>query len=95
LAALYGLPNGVVVGRLPVDPLAVQPLRRFASLAQQRAFKGPFVRVGDRSARMLWREADGVAAGSFVARDWRSALDDPKRFKLLPTARAWRLLGTP
>ncbi len=88
LGALYALPSGTVVGRLAVEASELEPLFEFAQVARSRAWQGPFVRVGDRSARFLWREPNGRTAGSFVVRQWRRVLDDPQRFELLPTPRA-------
>jgi hypothetical protein len=92
LAALYALPSGVVVGRLEVEAAALEAFYGLAPRALRRGLRGPYVRVGEAATRLLWRRADGAAAGSLVVHDWRAALEDSARFELHATARAQALL---
>jgi len=59
LRALYTVPSGVVVGRASLPATRTEPVDRMARIALRRDFTGPFVRVGDRAARLDWRDASG------------------------------------
>jgi len=58
LLALYALPSGVVVQRVPVQPYQTRWVDRMASIARERRFSGPFVRVGDVEGALIWRDPD-------------------------------------
>jgi Matrixin len=91
LAALYSVPSGSVVGRLQLGAARTGELDRLAALAQRGRFAGPYVRVGDESARIVWRGPDGAAFGFFLPRV-REVLREPERLELLPTAGTLALL---
>jgi hypothetical protein len=83
LRALYAVPQGAVVGRVP---LGAERAALFASLereARARGFRGPFVRVGDRSARFFWRNDQGREAGVVIPR-WPQVVRDPEGLRLVP-----------
>ncbi|MEE8580974.1 MAG: matrixin family metalloprotease [Myxococcota bacterium] len=89
--ALYALPPGVVVGRLPLPSAAARTLRHLHLEAQRNRWAGPFVRVGDQSARLFWRDSSG---GEVVLglRDWAGARRRPADLSWLPNRRARELL---
>jgi hypothetical protein len=77
LMALYALPSGVVLARHPVPGIRTAELDRLLD-----GRPGPWVRVGDRSARVFWRSAEGergVTLTSVVV-----ARAHPERLVLLP-----------
>jgi len=79
LRALYALPSGLVLARRPVSSARTAPLdARLAGAA------GPLVRVGDRSARIFWREARGERGVTLVS--VATARAHPERLVLLPDA---------
>ncbi len=59
LAALYALPSGSVLARVPVDAWRTNLVDRMAVTASRAGLAGPFVRVGDAAARVWWREETG------------------------------------
>ena len=93
LVALYSVPSGSVVGRLALPEARLSSFVELRARAHARGLLGPYVRVGDESARLLWRRSKGEAAGSLIVRSWRRVLDDPSRFELTPTPRARVLLA--
>lgn len=87
LAALYALPSGVVVGRVELAAEQRSVLSRLSSFAGNAGWKGPWSRVGDESARLLWREAGGASAALELA-DWPARLRTGEAGVLEPNARA-------
>jgi hypothetical protein len=70
LRALYALPSGVVVGRIPLSPDSARLLGRFDTNARKVDLDGPFSRVGDTRTRYFYRGDQG-AAYALTARPWR------------------------
>jgi hypothetical protein len=91
LVALYRLPSGVRVGRLPLTRAQRDPLHAVSAIASRVGLRGPYARVGDESARLLWRDDDG-ASYAIVLLDWAAALHDPKRLEPRLDRRARLLL---
>jgi hypothetical protein len=91
LAALYALPAGVVVGHLSAPGVLLGQLERLAGVARSEGWTGPFVRVGDQSARLFWRGPPGPRqedeSAMLVVRDWTALLSKPARFEEL--AEVW------
>ena len=94
LAALYAVPSGTSVGRLEISEDRHDELVRLSALASAAGWRGPYVRVGDRSARLFWREPDGGQARLTVD-DWAQALHTADALRLQPNARVHRLLQPP
>ncbi|MGH0034749.1 MAG: hypothetical protein ACQGVK_06945 [Myxococcota bacterium] len=90
LQALYAVPSGVGVGRLPLSGELATLLRVLGREAERRGFRGPLVRVGDRSARLFWTDADDHEVGVVVPR-WSQVVADPEALRLIPdrAARRW------
>ncbi len=63
LVALYGLPSGIQVGHLALDPSQQRELQAFNREAQAQGLDGPFSRVGDVRARLFYRDQRGAARG--------------------------------
>ena len=61
LSALYALPEGAVLARAEIARVRTAELDRLAMLARETGWDGPFLRVGDRSARIFWT-VDGAPA---------------------------------
>jgi hypothetical protein len=91
LAALYALPTGVVVGHIGLPVGQDEPVRLAAELARREGLRGPFVRVGDRSARIFWRDAKGVPI-SFTLEGWARSRAAPDSWVFQPNAPARLLL---
>jgi hypothetical protein len=93
LAALYALPSGTVVGRaaLRFDPS--ERIERVSAAAARAGLAGPFARVGDRAAMLVWRGA-GESEPGLVAAPWPDLLAEPERLVLLPNAAALRLMDS-
>jgi hypothetical protein len=91
LRALYAVPSGSVLGRTRVGVERTVSVDRMGPLARSRGLAGPYAQVGDRVARILWRDAHGVA---FAVRLWdpRQALRHPASLALFPEPRAADLL---
>ena len=92
VAALYAVPSGTVVGVLDVEPEKTAILRRLAGVADRAGWRGPYVRVGDRAAEILWHDRGGAEVALEIA-DWAASLGRASRFRLVANARAARLLG--
>ena len=91
LAALYALPSGMVLARHSVSRYRTQLPIQLATRAEAEGFAGPFLRVGDRAARIFYRDDEGAEYGVQLA-NLREALRDPSRAVFLPEAEAKRLL---
>jgi len=85
LAALYARPAGHVLARAPVDPRRTRELDRMARLAVANGLDGPYLRSGDVSGRIFWRDAAGREWGFHVA-ELGALARDPTRLLLLPEA---------
>jgi hypothetical protein len=91
LEALYALPSGVRVGAFGVGKRPVDLLRRLRVAATGAGMDGPYSRVGDETARILWRGSAGTSA-ALVVTSWKQALKDPTAFELHANANARRLI---
>jgi len=83
LRALYARPSGSVLRRVPVPAERTRDVTTLAGLAARAGLEGPFLRSGDRAARIFWSEVDGREYGVQVfaiARVWK----DPKWFQAVP-----------
>lgn len=83
LRALYALPSGLVLERVAVPAARTAALD--ARLAAPPPGAGPFVRVGDRSGRIFWRDGEGRERGVTLA-SVATARAHPERLVLLPDA---------
>jgi hypothetical protein len=81
LRALYALPSGLVLARHPVAAARTAALDE--RLAAQDGTQGPWVRVGDRSARVFWRDAGGQERGVTLP-SLVTVRAHPERLVLLP-----------
>ncbi len=59
LRALYSVSSGAVVRRVTVSPGQTASVDRMARAARRLALSGPILRVGDRAARLDWRDSGG------------------------------------
>ncbi|MEN8182418.1 MAG: hypothetical protein ABFS46_07765 [Myxococcota bacterium] len=91
LAGLYTLPSGTVLGRAAVSPARTQLVDRLARLAAEGEVGGPFIRVGDASARIFWTDARGRDYGLQI-RQLKELLREPAELVILPEARTRRAL---
>jgi hypothetical protein len=94
LRALYALPTGVVVGRYAVSEEQTSPVDRLLAIGRLGAWRGPFVRVGDRAGRLTWRDGRG---DSYVLRIPKigEALRDPSQLRVVPVGAAAGLVSSP
>jgi hypothetical protein len=91
LAALYALPSGIVVGRIALAEDQRRVGTRLANMAAEAGWRGPWSRVGDDSARLLWREGDGIAAALDLAQ-WPARLRAGQAGAFEPNRRARSML---
>jgi hypothetical protein len=94
LAALYARPSGEVLARQPVEAWRTEQLDRLAKLAAAHGLDGPYLRAGDVSGRIFWRDAAGREWGFFVP-DLAALSRDPGRLLLLPEAATRNALPVP
>jgi hypothetical protein len=91
LAALYSLPSGTIVGHRRVDATRLAIFWRIRRLAWQTGWQGPYVRVGERSAQLLWRGPEGEGEEKVAVLreyDWLDALRSPDSFAMIPNREA-------
>jgi hypothetical protein len=91
VAALYRVPSGVVVGRRTLPAGRTDSIDRLRAFAGELDLAGPFVRVGDHSARVTWRSAQGLDY-SFYVPQVNEVLRDAEHFALEPSASTAALL---
>jgi len=91
LRALYALPSGSVVRRVPAQGYQTAPVDRMAALAREHAFSGPFVRVGDVDGGLIWRDTNGTRFAMKVE-DVRGVLRGSRMLWLEPTLATSELL---
>jgi hypothetical protein len=91
LRALYAVPSGTVLARAQLGPERTAAVDRMLPLARRRGLAGPFAQVGDRIARILWRDA---YRASYALTIWnpRQVLRRPSSLALYPEPRAADLL---
>ncbi len=92
LAALYAVPSGTVLSRVPVDAWRTEHADRLQGLARANAFEGPFARVGDRTARVFWRDRRGSEYGLSIP-EVKRVLGRPERLLLIAEPRARNALS--
>ncbi len=91
LRALYARPSGTVLREARTSRWRSEEVDRMAALAARKRLDGPFLRVGDASARVFWRDASGEEYG-FLIPNLAETLGDPTRILVIPEAGARRLL---
>ena len=84
LRALYAVPNGTVVKRVPVPASRTDRFDRMVAISAEREFVGPFARVGDIDGQIAWRREPGFEYALRIY-DVRSVLRDPAKLWLSPT----------
>jgi hypothetical protein len=89
LATLYALPSGIVVGSASLSDGQKALFDATAKLARSRGWQGPFVRVGDHSANLNWRDR-GAMVRSLDIRSYLAVLrsGQPLTFSVGPPERA-------
>jgi hypothetical protein len=93
LRALYAVPSGAIVARVPLARAQTLPADRLWALAAERGLAGPFARMGDRSGLLWWAAAPGRRLALRVE-GALGALRRPAALRLAPaSAEAERLLA--
>jgi hypothetical protein len=92
LEGVYAVPSGVRVGWLAVRPSGLEPILELSRVARGAGWRGPFARVGDRSASIVWRGRGGSEAWMQVG-SWGQILENPQEFAASPNAAARALLA--
>ncbi len=93
LSALYAVPSGVVVGRLPLPPGRTQPIDRLLALARSGALVGPIARMGDLEGQILFRDESGAALSIWLRGVAAALAGDPDSLVVLPGPRTQRRLS--
>ena len=91
LQALYAQPSGTLLGRSPLPAGRTDSLDEIHALARRADAVGPFLRSGDRSARIFWETARGREYG-FLVLDFPDVLERPGKIVFLPEAPVYREL---
>lgn len=91
LEALYHVPSGTVVRRARLAPGTTRYVDAMLALARRSGLAGPFLRVGDRLARVTWRDRDGTSYPVTIDRI-DDALRSPESLALDPHFRTRALL---
>ncbi|MBW2698525.1 MAG: hypothetical protein JRE70_18725 [Deltaproteobacteria bacterium] len=96
LMALYAVPNGSVVGSVPLAPGAMARFDRLSTLTGNQRLDGPLTRVGDRSARIFWQSERGVPF-SLRVQGWPSVIGRSRQiiFEANPPAELLMQRGDP
>ncbi len=96
VVALYRVPSGERLARVALPPGRTAAIDELAELAQQKGYRGPVVRVGDRAASIAWWNEQGGSVGVRIPAV-RDTLRDPSRLEILvdPLASAWLGPGLP
>ncbi len=92
LAALYALPSGTVLGRLPMAPERTRSVDRMLEIGVEQGLVGPLVRVGDDEGRIAWLDAESGRVARLLLTGLEPALRDPGRLEIEPSVRARALL---
>jgi len=91
VGALYAVPSGSVVARLPLAKQHASAVDRLIAIGRRRGLIGPLLRVGDEVGRIGWLDPQGRAV-SLRLSGLRQALRDPSRLAIEPSVRARELL---
>jgi hypothetical protein len=91
VGALYAVPSGSVLARLPLARQRTSSVDRLIAIGRRRGWIGPLVRVGDEEGRIAWFDPQGRAV-SLRLSGLRQALRNPSRLAIEPSARARQLL---
>jgi hypothetical protein len=91
LRALYAQPSGTRLRQVAVSRWRTEEVDRMAGIAVREGLEGPFLRVGDASARIFWRDGGGEEYGLLVA-NLAETLRDPTRILVIPELPTRRLL---
>lgn len=91
LRALYAVASGTRVGRIGLGADHEALLDRFERLVQREEMAGPYSRVGDRGARIFYRNRRGVPVALRVL-PWPISDGDSGRLEFVPNAPALWLL---
>ena len=94
LLALYAIPSGAIVARVPVSLGQTLPADRLRALAVERGLAGPFARMGDREG-LLWWAGWGLGRLALRIEGAHRALNDPEALRLLPASPAARWILVP
>ncbi len=95
LRALYAVPSGAIVARVPVSPAQTLPADRIRAVAAERGLVGPFARMGDRSGQLWWADRGGRRLALRIE-GALGALRRPSALRLVPASEeAERLLHPP
>ncbi|MBW2395774.1 MAG: hypothetical protein JRG95_16060 [Deltaproteobacteria bacterium] len=96
LRALYAFPSGKSLRRVALAAWQTDPLDAFLPLAQGARLDGPWLRSGDRTARIFWRLANGEEVG-FLIPELPRVIEDPSTAMAIPdrALRAWLEAGAP
>ncbi|MDJ0852201.1 MAG: hypothetical protein QNK04_27845 [Myxococcota bacterium] len=92
LAALYALPSGTVLGRLPISRERTRLVDRMLEIGLARGLVGPLVRVGDEEGRIAWLDPENGRVARLLLRGLEPALRDPERLEIEPSSRVRALL---
>ena len=91
VGALYAVPSGSVLGRLPLAKQHASAVDRLIAIGRRRGLIGPLLRVGDEEGRIAWLDPQGRAV-SLRLSGLRQALRNPSRLAIEPSVRAKQLL---
>jgi hypothetical protein len=91
VGALYAVPSGSVLARLPLARQRTSPVDRLIAIGRRGGLIGPLVRVGDEEGRIAWLDPQGRSVSLRLA-GLRQALRNPSRLEIEPSARARELL---
>jgi hypothetical protein len=81
LAALYAVPSGTVLARLPLPAGHTDPVDRLQARARREGWIGPLLRAGSTEGRVAWLDRRGrpIALG---LTGLAAALRDPRRLQI-------------
>jgi hypothetical protein len=93
LRALYAVPSGRVVARLPLPPGRTQPIDALLALVRAGSLRGPIARVGDLEGEILFEDAGGAAYAVWLRPIGALLAGRPEELLLLPGPRAQQRLS--
>jgi hypothetical protein len=91
LRALYARPNGTLLGSAALPEGRTADVDEIRRLARQANVEGPFLRSGDRAARIFWENNRGRQYG-FLVLDFPGVLERVETLVLFPEAQSQREL---